>query len=407
MLLDRWTESLELCERAVAIARAVGARQVEGHALNTLGLDLCGHRATVPNAHSTARSGARHRPRGRRRGRHRPRLRQPVRGEALLRRHSRRGRGRPRGARRGRRGRDQPDVRRRSSARTASRTPTSSASGTRRAGWAEESIATVPPGRARGATAWRAGSRCSSRRATSAPARCSRSSAASRRLSRRDAVPQPVPHRPRRGRPLARRPGCGARDDRSRACGRPQQNEWPRDHMRLFRVGYARRRGPRRGRPGAPRRRRLSRRRSRRARTCGQRSQPFLRRGAQASQGGDARRDRGRDQRPSRPNGRDSPDQPAVALWADAAARWERGRTPISSRTAAGARPRRGSATATAPAAATALVEAHRIATDLGARRSRRPSKALATTVPHRPDGRATAPCQIRADRRPGATRSA
>ena len=40
MLLDRWTESLELCERAVVIAREVGARQVEGHALNTLGLDL-------------------------------------------------------------------------------------------------------------------------------------------------------------------------------------------------------------------------------------------------------------------------------------------------------------------------------------------------------------------------------
>ena len=40
MLLDRWTESLVLCEQAVAIARQVGARQVEGHALNTLGLDL-------------------------------------------------------------------------------------------------------------------------------------------------------------------------------------------------------------------------------------------------------------------------------------------------------------------------------------------------------------------------------
>jgi ATP/maltotriose-dependent transcriptional regulator MalT len=39
MLIDRWSESLELCERAVAMARAVGARQVEGHALNTLGLD--------------------------------------------------------------------------------------------------------------------------------------------------------------------------------------------------------------------------------------------------------------------------------------------------------------------------------------------------------------------------------
>ncbi len=40
MLLDRWSESLVLCERAVAIARQVGAREVEGHALNTLGLDL-------------------------------------------------------------------------------------------------------------------------------------------------------------------------------------------------------------------------------------------------------------------------------------------------------------------------------------------------------------------------------
>src|SRR4029078_12946417 len=40
MLLDRWTESRLLCEEAIAMARAVGARQVEGHALNTLGLDL-------------------------------------------------------------------------------------------------------------------------------------------------------------------------------------------------------------------------------------------------------------------------------------------------------------------------------------------------------------------------------
>ena len=29
MLLDRWTESLALCEQAVAMAREVGARQVE------------------------------------------------------------------------------------------------------------------------------------------------------------------------------------------------------------------------------------------------------------------------------------------------------------------------------------------------------------------------------------------
>jgi DNA-binding CsgD family transcriptional regulator/tetratricopeptide (TPR) repeat protein len=40
MLLDRWSESRHLCEEAIEMARRVGARQPEGHALNTLGLDL-------------------------------------------------------------------------------------------------------------------------------------------------------------------------------------------------------------------------------------------------------------------------------------------------------------------------------------------------------------------------------
>jgi DNA-binding CsgD family transcriptional regulator/tetratricopeptide (TPR) repeat protein len=40
MLLDRWSESTDLCKRAIDMARDVGARQVEGHALNTYGLDL-------------------------------------------------------------------------------------------------------------------------------------------------------------------------------------------------------------------------------------------------------------------------------------------------------------------------------------------------------------------------------
>ena len=39
MLLDRWQES-GLCEEAIAIAQLVGAREAEGHARNTLGLDL-------------------------------------------------------------------------------------------------------------------------------------------------------------------------------------------------------------------------------------------------------------------------------------------------------------------------------------------------------------------------------
>jgi len=40
MLLDRWIESHRVCDEAIAIARQVGAREAEGHALNTLGLDL-------------------------------------------------------------------------------------------------------------------------------------------------------------------------------------------------------------------------------------------------------------------------------------------------------------------------------------------------------------------------------
>ena len=40
MLIDRWRDSHRVCEEAIAIARQVGARGAEGHALNTFGLDL-------------------------------------------------------------------------------------------------------------------------------------------------------------------------------------------------------------------------------------------------------------------------------------------------------------------------------------------------------------------------------
>lgn len=40
MLLDRWVESHSLCDEAIAIAREVGALEAEGHAQNTLGMDL-------------------------------------------------------------------------------------------------------------------------------------------------------------------------------------------------------------------------------------------------------------------------------------------------------------------------------------------------------------------------------
>ena len=42
MLLDRFVESRALCEEAIEIARRIGARQAEGHAKNTLGVDLNG-----------------------------------------------------------------------------------------------------------------------------------------------------------------------------------------------------------------------------------------------------------------------------------------------------------------------------------------------------------------------------
>ena len=40
MLIDRWRDLHRVCEEAIAIARQVGARGAEGHALNTFGLDL-------------------------------------------------------------------------------------------------------------------------------------------------------------------------------------------------------------------------------------------------------------------------------------------------------------------------------------------------------------------------------
>lgn len=40
MLLDRWSESLQMCDEAIAIARKVQAREIEGHALNTSAMDL-------------------------------------------------------------------------------------------------------------------------------------------------------------------------------------------------------------------------------------------------------------------------------------------------------------------------------------------------------------------------------
>ncbi len=70
MLLDRFAESRALCEEAIAIARQVGARQAEGHAKNTLGVDLngqglvdagnasCASRSRSPRRSTTSRASA-------------------------------------------------------------------------------------------------------------------------------------------------------------------------------------------------------------------------------------------------------------------------------------------------------------------------------------------------------------
>jgi DNA-binding CsgD family transcriptional regulator/tetratricopeptide (TPR) repeat protein len=52
MLLDRWAESLATCEQAIAMARQVGADEVEGHALNSLGMDLGALGRTNEAAHA-------------------------------------------------------------------------------------------------------------------------------------------------------------------------------------------------------------------------------------------------------------------------------------------------------------------------------------------------------------------
>ena len=77
MLLSRHRESQACCEEAITIARAVGARAEEGHALNTLGCDLGYLGDPVAAVAHLAR--ARDRRRGGRPRRSRPRLPEPVR----------------------------------------------------------------------------------------------------------------------------------------------------------------------------------------------------------------------------------------------------------------------------------------------------------------------------------------
>ena len=203
MLIDRWSESLAVCERAVAMARAVGARQVEGHALNTLGLDRavigdCAN-ATAPleEAIAIAREVANADDIGR--------------GYVNLCEAKRycgdiRGADRDRagGAGRGRRGRDQQDVRgihpleRRRVRLRSWRVGRGEAVG----GGEHRDRAAGRPQRRYGLSRWLPFLVATGRRARRPAAR--RAPRPHRRFSRRDAVPQPVPHRSRRGSPVAR-----------------------------------------------------------------------------------------------------------------------------------------------------------------------------------------------------------
>ena len=365
MLLDRWTESLVLCERAVAMAREVGARQVEGHALNTLGLDLsvvgrCAESAAasdaalaiareVADADDIGRGyvnravsirfcgdvpgAAAAGPRGHRRdgrGRHLADVRRVRPGERdRLRLRARRlGGGEPprRGEHRPRAGRDPA-----ASLRLVPLGP-----------------AARVPGRPSGGAAARGTARDD------------------RGIPARDPVRDAVPIW------RARRPRCGAetpmrRSRRPRwAIAESRDREWPRDHVRLYRMGM---------RAAADRaevaRARRDAAAERAALEEGERhvGRPRnVRRGSARATGPASPRTRSR-RRSRRP-------MPSIAVCSGSRP-GRRGRTPpatgapagttISSRTATGATRRHVSTTAIGPRLSAALGEAHAIATRLGA----------------------------------------
>ena len=253
MLVDRWSESLAVCERAVAMARAVGARQVEGHALNTLGLDRavigdCAN-ATAPleEAIAIAREVANADDIGR--------------GYVNL-CEAKHYCGDIRGAieivREGLVAADEVGINRTYGAFIRSNGVAYAfdlGEWDEARQWAEESIATVRAGRPSGGMDCRVGCRSWLPPATSAPGRCSTSSAPSSKafLSRRSSTTRTAPLSPRQPsgavNPLRRSPRSrGPAGDRAeRVAALPDA---------FVPGGYARRGGPRRGGPGAPRCRR-------------------------------------------------------------------------------------------------------------------------------------------------------
>ena len=246
-----------MCERAVAMAREVGARQVEGHALNTLGLDL----AVIGRLRRTPR--------------HRSKRRIAIAREVAdaddigrgyvnlceAKRYCGDMRGAVETVREGLVAADEVGVNRTYGAFIR-------ANGVAYAfelgewdeasQWAEESIATVPAGRPQrryGLSRWvpflvATGRRARRPACSTSSARCVEGFPVETQFHNpfRIAVAEAALWRGE--------PAGGARDDRAGPPGDPADREWPRYQMRLVPRGDARRGGPGRGGPGAPRRRR-------------------------------------------------------------------------------------------------------------------------------------------------------
>ena len=326
MLLDRWTESMALCEQAVEMAREVGARQVEGHALNTLGLDLA---VSGDCAGRSRRSRRRSRSPGRS-----PTRTTSVAGTSTWARQSAiaaTSRGAVETVREGvvvadevgvtrTYGHVHPRERRRVRLR-AGRMGRRPAAGRRRA---SPSSRRWPARRALRPD--RAGCRCSSPRATNEPGHARGAPQHARRVPVETQFHNPF--RGRRGRTALWRGEPDVRLASIMAGLRETEGrEWPRYQLRLFRMGMRGRGGSRRGGPrpsrrcrggcGDPLRRRAS------GRPCSRSSTPASR----AAMASITRRTRRRSP-PIEAERARLKHEPAVALWADAMERWRTQENP-------------------------------------------------------------------------------
>ena len=135
---------------------------------------------------------------------------------------------------------------------------------------------------------------------------------------------------------------------RAQGIAESREREWPRDHLRLFRLGMRaaadRAEVARARRDGAAERAAIEDGDEH----CGPRSAPFVV-GRFANRTGLAADEIEAEVATTEAEHRRLRREPADATWAEARARWDAAATPTSLRTAAGARPRHASTTATGP----------------------------------------------------------